>query len=537
MKKKQPRATTRRRTGYETNRSTNPAVANDRSMAARSELVARRAAVIGGPLFARAAPFPRPASRLQEPVPVVDASTALARLQAGIGIPDREPLEICNGIERKLLQFLEGRNPVLVTGRDTGALSRSLLNAGCLISIGEAPMEAARVAAPFASSSAIGETTAIAGRRKVAGQRFDAIAVLRSLEHESDPVRLLTRLGRHLTSDGCVVAAVPNITHGSVRLRLLSGQSPLGVPATGTTPLTRFYDSASVREVFERAGFAITQFERHTETFDGDHNGFDGAPLPKELVADLMRDEEALTAAFIVVAHRLPLTGRVMLELRMRELAQTHRQDHRLLTSRLDAQTDRQDQAESAHRSQQERLDVLDRSLERVSSEAEQLKRIVDASLEGSRDPGDRRLQKAHESLRARQADVDVITRQLKRLQYEQSIRRIRALVDGSLPKASVVLVVSKGDARLLDLHGRTGWHFLQNDAGVYAGHHPADSAAAIDALESLQVKGAEYLVFPWTTLWWLDHYAGFRDYLNQRHRVVLRDDRTCVIYSLVSNP
>jgi hypothetical protein len=536
MKKKPPRATTRRRTGYDSHRSTTPAAANDRPMPARSERVARRATVIAAPVFAGAVPFPRAASALREPVRVVDAATALARLQPAIGTSDRGPLDIGEGIERTLLQFLEGRNPVLVTGHDTGALCRSLLNAGCLVSVGETPVEARHVPAPFLAPSVIGETVSIAGRRKVAGQRFDAIAVLRSLEHESDPVKLLTRLGRHLTSDGCVVAAVPNITHGSVRLRLLSGQSPLGVPAAGTTPLTRFYDSSSVRQVFERAGFAITQFERYTETFDGDH-WFNGAPLPKELVADLMRDEEALTSAFIVVAHRLPLTGRVMLELRVRDLAQAHQQDHRLLTSRLDAQTDRQDQVESAHHRHRDRLDVLDRSVERVSGEAEQLKRIIDASLEGFRGSGDRRLRKAHEGLKARQADVDVITRQLKRLQYEQSIGRIRARVDASLPTTAVVLVVSKGDARLLELHGRTGWHFLQNDAGVYAGHHPADSAAAIDALECLQAKGAEYLVFPWTTLWWLDHYVGFRDYLNQRYRVVLRDDRTCVIYALVRNP
>jgi hypothetical protein len=280
----------------------------------------------------------------------------------------------------------------------------------------------------------------------------------------------------------------------------------------------------------------ITQFERCTETFDGDHC-FNGAPLPKELVSDLMHDEEALTSAFIVVAHKLPLTSRVMLELRVRELAQAHQQDQRLVIGRLDAQAARQDDVEGAHHGQQERIDAVDRSLERVSGEMAQLTRIIDGSLEGFRDPHDSRLQKARAELKARQIDVDVITRQLKRLQYEQSIGRIRALVDASLPATAVVLVVSKGDARLLELHGRTGWHFLRNDEGVYVGHHPADSAAAIDALERLQAKGAEYLLFPWTTLWWLDHYVGLRDYLNQRYRVVLRDDRTCLIYSLVGNP
>ena len=33
--------------------------------------------------------------------------------------------------------------------------------------------------------------------------------------------------------------------------------------------------------------------------------------------------------------------------------------------------------------------------------------------------------------------------------------------------------------------------------------------------------------------LWWLDHYTGFRDHLDRHGRVILRDDRTAVIYAL----
>jgi hypothetical protein len=94
-------------------------------------------------------------------------------------------------------------------------------------------------------------------------------------------------------------------------------------------------------------------------------------------------------------------------------------------------------------------------------------------------------------------------------------------------------LVVSKGDERLVAFNGRTGWHFLRNDKGQYAGHHPADSGAAIAALEDLRTAGATYLVFPQVALWWLDHYAGLRDHLDKHGRVVVRDDRTAVIYAL----
>jgi len=109
----------------------------------------------------------------------------------------------------------------------------------------------------------------------------------------------------------------------------------------------------------------------------------------------------------------------------------------------------------------------------------------------------------------------------------------VRTTVEAALPAGAVALVVSKGDERLLAFNGRTGWHFLRNDKGLYAGHHPADSAAAIAALERLRKDGAAYLLFPQVALWWLDHYAGLRDHLDRHGRVVVRDDRTAVIYAL----
>jgi hypothetical protein len=88
-----------------------------------------------------------------------------------------------------------------------------------------------------------------------------------------------------------------------------------------------------------------------------------------------------------------------------------------------------------------------------------------------------------------------------------------------AIPAGATVLVVSKGDEALLRIQGCTGWHFPRADNGAYAGHHPADSAEAIAHLEALRTQGARYLVFPSTSLWWFDFYAGFREHLDGRYR------------------
>lgn len=85
----------------------------------------------------------------------------------------------------------------------------------------------------------------------------------------------------------------------------------------------------------------------------------------------------------------------------------------------------------------------------------------------------------------------------------------------------------------MLRLDGCTGEHFPQLAGGVYAGHHPADSREAIAELETQRSDGAEFLLIPQTSLWWLDHYGEFRDYLRHSCREVVHRDDACVIFSL----
>jgi GT2 family glycosyltransferase len=117
--------------------------------------------------------------------------------------------------------------------------------------------------------------------------------------------------------------------------------------------------------------------------------------------------------------------------------------------------------------------------------------------------------------------------------QYEQLTRRIRQMVHTTLPADATVLVVSNGDDELLRLERVQAWHFPQTQEGVYAGHHPADSAEAIDRLEALRAKGAEFLLFPNTALWWLDHYGEFKEHVEAHYAPVARQEDTCLIFAL----
>jgi hypothetical protein len=116
------------------------------------------------------------------------------------------------------------------------------------------------------------------------------------------------------------------------------------------------------------------------------------------------------------------------------------------------------------------------------------------------------------------------------------SLSRVQLLnlADAKVPSSATVAVISKGDSRLLNLPGRRAWHFPQDESGSYAGHHPADSEEAIAHLESLRARGLDYLLIPETSLWWLDHYTGFREHLDARYRR-LPTEPICAIYQLLA--
>ncbi|MDQ3932589.1 MAG: class I SAM-dependent methyltransferase [Actinomycetota bacterium] len=117
-------------------------------------------------------------------------------------------------------------------------------------------------------------------------------------------------------------------------------------------------------------------------------------------------------------------------------------------------------------------------------------------------------------------------TKQLERADNERArtseVKRIHASLGAALPSgAGPIAVVSRGDDALIRFKHNIGWHFPQTNEGVYAGHHPKDSDAAIKLLEDVCRRGARYLLIPDSSSWWMDHYAGFRDYLTTKYQRV----------------
>jgi hypothetical protein len=102
------------------------------------------------------------------------------------------------------------------------------------------------------------------------------------------------------------------------------------------------------------------------------------------------------------------------------------------------------------------------------------------------------------------------------------------------VPDGARVLVVSGGDDWLLKLDGPCGVHFPADRTGIYRGYYPEDSAEAIALLDAERRNGAQFIVFPKRTAWWLNFYDDLRKHLEQ-HDTRIPHNATCVIYKLMT--
>jgi GT2 family glycosyltransferase len=115
--------------------------------------------------------------------------------------------------------------------------------------------------------------------------------------------------------------------------------------------------------------------------------------------------------------------------------------------------------------------------------------------------------------------------------EYAELVAGVRRTLAQALPADSTVLVVSKGDERLLAVDELKAWHFPRLPDGSWPGHHPADSDEVLAGLEELSAQGAEYIVFPAPMLWWLEFYEHLADRLDG---CAVHRNEACAIYSLV---
>ena len=207
-----------------------------------------------------------------------------------------------NNSHTLMVELVGGTKRVLDVGCATGYLARALAERGCTVSGVEFDAEAAEEARPHLERLVIGDLETMDLAEAFGEDRFDVIVFGDVLEHLRDPLPVLRGARALLADRGSVVASIPNIAHGSVRLALLAGRFDYQDLGLLDSTHVRFFTRSSVEDLFREAGMVPIDVRRTTA-------GFFDTPVPvnegefaPEVVDAVRADPESATYQFVLRA-------------------------------------------------------------------------------------------------------------------------------------------------------------------------------------------------------------------------------------------
>ncbi len=265
-----------------------------------------------------------------------------------------------------MLDLVGANKRVLDVGCASGYLAEALNDRGCLVSGVEADTELAELARPHLDRIVVADVEACELVEEFGPGSFDVIVFGDVLEHLRDPLPVLRQARPLLAQGGTVVASVPNIAHGSIRLALMQGRFEYQPTGLLDNTHLRFFTLDTLEQLFRDAGLVAVEVRRTTTgPFDGTH-ALDEQAFSPEIVDMVMADPESLTYQFVLRAV-LDDAGEAVVALRAREEQQ--RRDLIELQRALDQETRRRIEAETRSEELEKRADDLERQLQDAREE------------------------------------------------------------------------------------------------------------------------------------------------------------------------
>jgi 2-polyprenyl-3-methyl-5-hydroxy-6-metoxy-1,4-benzoquinol methylase len=146
---------------------------------------------------------------------------------------------------------------VLDVGSGRGEMIRRLTDMGCKVTALDISPEAVTKAEELGADAIRVDLESQDALAALVTEAFDVILCLDVLEHLTSPVRVLTQLKQLLTPQGAILISIPNVTHGAVRLHLLSGVFRYTDDGLLDKTHLRFFDRAAVEELIDAAELVV----------------------------------------------------------------------------------------------------------------------------------------------------------------------------------------------------------------------------------------------------------------------------------------
>lgn len=137
---------------------------------------------------------------------------------------------------------------------------------------------------------------------------FDCIVCGDILEHLYNPVGVISNLKTYLKDGGYFVISLPNVAHGSVKLRLMSDDFFYSETGLLDSSHIRFFTQSTIGDFLFKSGLELMQFNRVFFPFDAECENTDIKEFPKDIVEYIAQDERAFVYQYVFKA-KLAVNG------------------------------------------------------------------------------------------------------------------------------------------------------------------------------------------------------------------------------------
>jgi 2-polyprenyl-3-methyl-5-hydroxy-6-metoxy-1,4-benzoquinol methylase len=207
-----------------------------------------------------------------------------------------------NSVHSRQVGLIGGNKRVLELGCSFGYISEAMQKRGCTVTGIEMDADAAERAEQFCERVIVGDLDTMDLRAAVGDVRFDAALCGDVLEHLRDPVAVLRQVAELLVPEGYVVASIPNVAHGSIRLALM--QERFEYRDIGLLDQTHIhlFTRHSIEEAFRDAGLTIAEMQEVPIGIFNTEIPLRREDFPAEVVEAVESDPAAYTYHFMVKA-------------------------------------------------------------------------------------------------------------------------------------------------------------------------------------------------------------------------------------------
>lgn len=204
-----------------------------------------------------------------------------------------------------MAELLQGARHILEVGPGTGVLARLLVSNGVRVTGIEKDASSIEPARHLFERLLIADVERM-DASLLSGDPFDAIVFGDVLEHLRDPASVLRSLLPVLKPDGAIVASIPNIAHGAVRLSLVQGRFDYAERGLLNGNHLRFFTRVGIIRLLSDVDLHVhrwryvTRDPLHTEV------PLDPESLPEGLLEYVRLNPESFVYQYVVDARRTP---------------------------------------------------------------------------------------------------------------------------------------------------------------------------------------------------------------------------------------